>query len=302
MEIAEQRFGYTILTGTVRCHDLGYLLLGQIDKGTGQSRSRVMVRDAGEWLSPIDLEWAAISCTAVHEPEERFVAMSREGYVLVVGGGMVSVEGRITLGDQYIGPFMRVRDIGSGPAYAVGALRQVYVREEKGIWRAIDESCRAAGKNAADYAFWDIAGFNSSEIYAVGWMGDIWRFDGTTWTSCKTPTKLDLYAVCCGGDGLVYAVGKGGILVRGRGNDFELLTRPFKNDDFWSCQWYNGRLFVASYLNLYEFQKEELKPVDFGNFKPPRSFHHLSVADGIMWSIGETTVAQLDSNGWSCII
>ena len=67
-----------------------------------------------------------------------------------------------------------------------------------------------SGENAG---FEDICGFNLTEVYAVGWNGEIWQWEGVRWIDRPSPTNLILTGVCCGTDGNVYACGQNGTLI-----------------------------------------------------------------------------------------
>ncbi len=295
--------GYTLTSGAVRARDLAYLLgtdTRSVDEGT--PRSRVFVRDRGRWIPPVDLNWNARSCTICHAPAERFLAMSEQGYVLALGGGDVVVEPRIADGSDIPGPLTEIREIAGKRAFAVGTLRQCYVRQAPGRWERIDETCRATGRGAADFGFMSIDGFSATEIYATGWEGEIWGFDGETWSRKETPTNLALYRVCCAGDGFVYAVGQRGTILRGRGDRWVDVPHEGTELDIWGCEWFQDRLVVATVHSLFDLGENTLAPVVFGSAPPPASCLHLSAADGVLWSIGTHDVLQLDASGWSAIV
>jgi hypothetical protein len=295
--------GYALTTGTLRTRDLGFVLGTETEPADeGSPRSRVFVRHRGQWIPPVDLDWNARSCTFVTRPDERLIAISEQGYVACLGGGEVAVEPRIAPGDQTPGPLIDVRAVATGSAYAVGTMRQAYVRERPGGWRRIDYSCRANGPGAADRAFCSVDGFTDTDIYAGGWEGEIWSYDGRDWSRRETPTNLALYSVRCAGDDQVYAVGQRGLILRGRGNRWESVEHQATEEDFWACEWFQDRLFVATTHSLYELRGSDLLPVDFGATRLPGTCYHLSAGDGAMWSIGALDLMQLDQDGWSRVI
>lgn len=295
--------GYTVTNGVVRAHDLAYLLGSETEPEDGATpRSRVFVHDRGQWLEPVDLEWNVRSCTVCRHPAERMLSISEQGYVLALGGGQVAVEPRIAPGDQTPGPLTEVRAIAGDTVVAVGTLRQAFLREQPGQWLRIDQSCRASGPGAADHAFLSVDGFSPTDIYAAGWEGEVWHYDGQTWTAQEIPTNLAFYRLCCAGDGLVYAVGQRGLILRGSRDRWEILQQESTQEDLWGCEWFQDRLFVATTHALYELDKNDLVPVEYSEQRIPATCYALSAADGIMWSIGTHDVMQLDKNGWSRII
>ena len=48
------------------------------------------------------------------------------------------------------------------------------------------------------------------DLVAVGWEGEIWRFDGTQWQQVESPTNRILTCVCTDDDGLSFAGGRNG--------------------------------------------------------------------------------------------
>jgi hypothetical protein len=66
----------------------------------------------------------------------------------------------------------------------------------------------------------------ATELYAVGWQGEIWHYDGEKWHQLPSPTKLVLVDVCCAGDGTVYACGREGLLLKGRDQTWEIVEPP----------------------------------------------------------------------------
>ena len=295
--------GYLLTTGAVHRRDLAYVLAVQANQQDAEPPGcRVLVRHKGEWLPPVDVEWNARSCTVCTAPETRLLAMSEQGYVLALGGGKVVVEPRVVPGPQMIGPLTEIRSI-DGHAYAVGTLRQVYLREGAGAWRAIDQTCRSSGPNAADFGFRDIDGFSSSDIYAAGWEGEIWHYNGQQWSPSEAPTNFALYSVRCAGDGYVYVTGQRGILLRGRHMQWEIIEHGLTEEDIWSCEWFDGRLYLATLHLLYVLEPgRKLALVDYGTTLPPATCYRLSAADGIMWSIGASDVMEFNGVEWALVV
>ncbi len=49
-----------------------------------------------------------------------------------------------------------------------------------------------------------IDGYSSEALYAVGWAGEVWKFDGAKWSQAPKLTDAVLTAVCCAPDNVVY--------------------------------------------------------------------------------------------------
>src|SRR4029077_3612265 len=131
-----------------------------------------------------DLNWDAVSASVCHYPEEQFIAVSPNGLVRVIGGGKVIDESPIEAGafsPRTRGPLRAVRGIQQGRAYAVGTCRQAYRRDGPNLWKCIDETAQVPGTNLTETSFESIDGFAETEIYAVGWEGEIWYYNGQVW-------------------------------------------------------------------------------------------------------------------------
>ena len=179
--------------------------------------------------------------------------------------------------------------------------REVYRRDTANSWVMFGPGDDGEPENFV-CGFEAIDGFSGKDIYAAGWEGEVWHYDGRSWSPRDTPTTLAFHCLRCADDGQVYAVGQRGLILRGRGHRWELVPHEATEDDLWGCEWFQDRLFVATTHVLYELRGDDLVPVDHGEVPPPATCYHLSAADGVMWSIGAEDVLQLDQNGWSLII
>ena len=294
--------GFTFTTGAVRSAHLGYLV------GTKPTlvekripHSRCFSRNRGSWGAS-DLMWMACSATVSRYPERLWV-LGTEGQIFVVGGGNVAEESPVRDGDNTParrGPLREIRAINGRSLYAVGTVRQVYVRETRDRWRCIDQTARASGTDPTRTCFESIDGFSDSEIYTVGWDGELWQFDSRTWTQISSPTNLALYKIRCVEDGWAYACGQVGTILRGRGSTWEVIEQDVTREDFWGMEWFEGRLYLSTMHSIYELDANGLRRVDYGD-DPPLSCYHLSAAGGLLWSIGGRDVLEFNGREWSRI-
>ena len=58
------------------------------------------------------------------------------------------------------------------------------------------------------YSLSSIWGRNKSDIYAGGWFGSLYHFDGVTWNKIANDTTLDFYSIKGTIDGNVYCIGR----------------------------------------------------------------------------------------------
>ena len=113
--------------------------------------------------------------------------------------------------------------------YAFGMGRVVLSRNSTGDWSGIGPETTDADKGKV-VGFEDICGFSSVEMVAVGWGGEIWVYEAGQWCQKESPTTDNLNAVHCADDGNVYIVGDKGVMIRGRGDDWELLETARKEN------------------------------------------------------------------------
>jgi hypothetical protein len=294
---------YTFIRGVVRYKDLAYLVLMDDKLAEEKSPHSVFVeRDAGEWGNAGVEKWSTSAVAVCKHPLEQMIAVGEEGDALLYGSGDRHLE---KIEDGKISPdnrgFIRaLRSIG-GKAYAAGMGRQVYRRDAASKWTCIDESMRPPKGSPDNLGFEAIDGFSEKEIYAAGWKGEIWIYDGKTWKQIDSPTNLVLTALCCAGDGHVYATGRRGLLLKGRKNKWQVIKHDSTKQDLWGMAWYNDELYLSSLEQVFVLRKNELEPIVIAEDKPSVSCYNLSAADGVLWSIGPKDVLAFDGKVWTRI-
>ncbi|KAB8198815.1 hypothetical protein FKV24_000055 [Lysobacter maris] len=297
---------FSHVTGVVRYHDLAYVAsVSDEMQARGVAHSYITEWDAGLWRVGEDADdvqpWAVVAATVVGEPLEQALFVGAGGEVLCIGSGDTHEE-RLPAGKKAVGGRGPIRGVCAveGVAYACGAGRQVYRRHGVDDWRAMDAGARPAAGDSGIVGFEAIAGFAHDQLYAVGLEGEIWHYHGKRWEPAASPTGKVLTALCCAGDGHVYAGGQGGTLLRGRGLQWEAIAHAGPDEGFWSLAWFQDRLYVASNQGLYALENGRLQPVSFGRLRP-RSCFHLSAADGVLWSISAKDVLAHDGRRWQRI-
>jgi len=184
-----------------------------------------------------------------------------------------------------------IRRIGNH-VYVAGMARRMYRKATPGNWVAIDTGVyvprskrdRGVGFNAID-------GFSEDAIYAVGYGGEIWYFDGKVWQQQSSPTNIALTCVKCADEKIVYAAGLAGVVLRSMdGANWETIDHSTTEDDFWGMTLFQNRLYLATYSGVFLFDDDDLIPV---NMKLPRilSTAYLDSNDGAMWSVGQKDMA-----------
>ncbi len=257
-----------------------------------------------EWIRPIEdneLNWSAVGITVTKTPLRQGLLLGMWGEVLCLGSGDTHAES-IGMAKKR-GPLLSTCAI-AGRAYAVGMGRQIYRRDGRDQWTAIDEQIRPAKGDPKPYGFDTIAGFSETDIYAAGRYGEVFHFNGKTWTKLPVPTDQIITHACCAGDGNVYLCGRNGLLLKGRNDEWKIIAHG-KRDDLWNLAWFNDRLYVATMTHVFWLSEEAdgdyLNDVEWTNDDKPKTCLRLSTADGVLWSIGAKDVLSFDGKTWTRI-
>ena len=262
-----------------------------------------------DWAKPLDeceMKWSVAGLCVASIPKIQGIFVGTWGEIACVGGGdthMETLEKAKGGTPSKRGPMLSIASI-SGRAYAVGMGRQVYRRDGRDQWTAIDEQIRPAKGDTKPYGFDTIAGFSETDIYAAGRYGEVFHYNGKTWTKLPVPTDQIITHACCAGDGNVYLCGRNGLLLKGRGEEWKVIAHG-KRDDLWNLAWFNDRLYVATMKAVFWLSEEAdgdyLNDVEWTNGDKPKTCLRLSAADGVLWSIGAKDVLSFDGTTWTRI-
>jgi hypothetical protein len=176
----------------------------------------------------------------------------------------------------------------------VGMHRQVYCREPTGTWTVMENGLPAKSKKVT--GFEDVAGTSLTSLYAVGWNGEIWKYDGARWKAMSNPARDILTAVCVADDRTVYAVGREGVLYRAMKDRWEALD-SVRFDDLWSVACFQGEIYTASLRHLYKLSPagvlDLIDPLDCPYYGP------FSTGPNALWSIGQKAVLSRRGGEWT---
>ena len=207
------------------------------------------------------LPLAAIGLCFVDAGEaSAILALAADGQVLrVANDGTVATEivDASRDGPQNLGGLSEIRTI-AGCAHVVGLRRTVYRCDAPGAWTRLDRGMRCDTTDITDAGLNSIDGFAADDLYAVGWDGELWRFDGNVWAAAPSPTDRALFRVVCAPDGVVYASGQGGLLLKGRGDDWALIEHQGPKKDVWGAVWFKERLIFAAADGLFSLAGGEV--------------------------------------------
>jgi hypothetical protein len=276
--------------GAARFKDLIYVIAK--DRGLAEQdveHTRFIAFDQMKFAHMGDRNWNAVAVCVVKKPSEKMVAVGEDGEVFTYVAGSHDEE---SIRPQPV--VLRNVAVVDGIAVACGMKRQVYRRVAEKSWSTFSAPPPKQGENAG---FEAICGFDATEIYAVGWNGEIWEWTGSTWAKHDSPTNLILTGATCAEDGNVYICGQTGTLLRGRHDRWELIELEDFDEDLWDVHWFDGRLYLASMTSLYTYMPAGLLPVDFGE-DAPATCYRLSDAEGVLWSVGSDDVFSFDGTAW----
>jgi len=286
-----------IRSGVVREQRIGYILACDPKREETDPHAKIIKWDGGTF-SDSTAKFNAHSICLITDPELALVFVASEGFFGVHSkssfAGVIFENSQPKPKEPRFGSIRSVTEIG-GKAYAVGLRGMVDRLDAATLWTRIDEGL------SSEFDVQAIDGFDGSDIYAVGFGGELWQFNGNKWTKRELPTNINLTTVKCAGDGLVYIGGHGGMLIRGKEETWKLMDQEETRDDIWDAEWFDGQLYLSTMSGVYRLEDNVLEPVEFGD-DPPKSCYQLSVAKGVMWSIGEYDVLSFDGKGWTRVI
>ena len=110
--------------------------------------------------------------------------------------------------------------------------------------------------------FHAITGFNESSIFAVGQYGEIWHFDGRTWTQEDSPTSVALTRATVASKGRVFVAGMAGTVLRGRRGQWAVAAEGTTSEDFWGLVEYVPDIYLSNYSGVFRLIDDDLEKVE----------------------------------------
>jgi hypothetical protein len=252
----------------------------------------------GDW-GTVDLHFQCKSITVKIDESKGYkgwCVLGKNGEVADIAGGSQPLISQIPGAGldvaQPYGYVEAIKRIG-GELYVCGYGRQVYklIHED---WVSIADDIltreRATG-------FFDIDGCDASHVYAVGWKGEIYLYDGKTWQRDDSPTTAHLASVRCLGPDDVWICGDKGVVLHGHFNQWQVLGSPAFKENWYSIESFNGTVYLAGNDVLAFVDNGEIKMVDTGLSKP-FTVHRLHAQDGMLWAIGRAHILAYDGAEW----
>ena len=239
---------------------------------------------------------------AVFEPDERWVYLTDDGQVYVVGFGDDDFEDPINKkkGDSF---FSNIKSIRRRHAYAVGGNRKVYRRDQSGYWTKLDHGLPLNDElmRSGNAGFQDIDGFSEHDIYACGGNGDLWRYDGRIWSPITLPTNACLERLCCGEDGYVYILTNIGSIVKGRQDNWWIIDQDETEDILENIVCFENKIYISTADVLYELKQDSMIKTNMHGHNQD-SFAHIASGDGILVTAGRREASIYDGSTWKRIV
>ncbi|WP_437733732.1 hypothetical protein [Sorangium sp. So ce1335] len=291
--------GGSYVTGQASGPDSGWIVMAMDDiaaKGIAHSGLFSWRRPT---LTPVKMKMFRTAFAAWLPDSEEAVFVGEDGQCAVVGPGGQIADELVTASPrapQNTGPLRSGARIGD-QVVVVGMQRQVYRRERAGVWVDLMRGLPDAepGKVAG---FEAVAAVQPSELYAAGWDGELFCFDGQAWRKLDSPTDRIITGLGVDADGAVWGCGRNGLVLRGRGDDWRLVPEAACPDDLWSIAPFQGRVFAASLRRLYCIEGGKVEPLDLETLGAS-SFGVLSALGDTLWSVGAKDVLSFDGQRWS---
>ena len=242
-----------------------------------------------------DVKWNCVSVCSPTFPKVQMVALGEYGQVLIFGADEEREE-RVTSEEL---EFREVREV-AGKAYACAMDRKLFRRDGPDQWTPIHGHMPDEPGPDVVVGFESIHGISERDMYAVGWHGEIWHYNGLAWKQEGSPTSVLLNRVYCAPNGYVYACGLAGTLLRGKEGQWVQIAEDDAGIDLWDMAWFDNRLWVSSLSGLYTLEGDSLVPLEFDD-DVPETCSRLDARDGILWSVGSDDIMQFDGETWSRI-
>lgn len=302
----------------------------------GTPFTRLLRYDNGAWTTKdVSQDVASLCQVRDRAGEASLLMMGRAGDLVDIDGGgpAAKVEDLGLRGKPYrLGFLAKLRQVG-GALYAAGWGGQAYRREADGAWRVLSEDLLdgvAPDRNwMLEYfknpgllddpeterqvserldsqkpkVFWTLAGTSETSIYFGGERGRglLYFWDGVRFAPCDLPTDKAIRDIIVAPDGTVWACGREGILLKGRGRRFEVVADLGPSARLASLAWFNDRLYVGASSGpnaLYVLDGQALEPVETGIVEDA---HTLQSVVGGLWVVGLKRLARFDGQAWEHI-
>ncbi len=243
----------------------------------------------------------------VQIPEPAFIIVSSNGQVFKSGYEnneyVQKFESDITTDSPLI---TNVKTINK-KAYAISIHRQVYRRDDIDTWpnisKQISDDVLSNGEVVEKGGFNDIDGFAENDLYAVGYDGDCWHFNGNSWRKIQLPVNIWLKTVCCAEDGFVYIGGMFETILKGKGDDWEIISSKDSENLILKIVSFQGEVYLSTLYGLFRLNGDNPEEIDFDGL-PVSEFGYLdtNINNTKLVTGGPLAAYFFDGKSWNQLI
>jgi hypothetical protein len=294
--------GWTFTRAAVARRNLLYVGATPDALSTDDMPGSVVFR-VGDDLQFFDLPFTASHLAYVDETRPELLCVSNAGEARAIRPGGFADEtiraGEKTPAERGVIRGLRVI---AGEVWAVGMDRQVYRRRGFNAWEAVEDGL------PKPRGLYDVAGLNSidgvspADLISVGWGGEIWWWDGQSWSPDAVSTNLKLEQVILKTPDDIVIGGQRGVVLRGTRNRWHVVANDAFEAGVTGLAVFRNTVWLATLFGLYRFNdKGEIARVDVGIDDPTgQSFGWLSACPEQIWSIGRKRLLYSDDGiAWS---
>lgn len=276
-----------------------------VDEFADDNRDHALVyhRIDNEWVQHL-IENSICGVTAINIPSTKVFNVGIDGYVIIAsipGGESTEIVDSSENGPNYSETLRCVRIIG-GKIFTAGMARQVYKREKNGVWNRLDKGVYVPrGQRSSAVGFLDIGGFSEKDIYAVGYKGEIWHFNGSSWHQEDSPTNIALTCVVCDDSANIFIAGMSGTVIWGRKGGWQVIDNDITEEDFWGISFFKKNIYLSNYDGIYCIFGDSLKKIDMGLNKVITTAY-LHSDHEVLWSVGQKDIVMtVDGRKWTIV-
>lgn len=241
-----------------------------------------------------EIDFTASHIASLNTESDCYIVMDKYGrYYVNENGG--NHEGNIFKEFTLPGegrPIRRLRRI-FDHLYCVGMSDFIYKGTMDLNWTEIGSGIKGDGSIEA------VDGFSEDELYAVGWDGVIWCYDGSTWKKVASPTNVILTDIKCASDGYAYCTGRSGLVIKGRYDEWEVVIDLEEMEDLWSLQEFDNSIYLSGISGVFRFKEETLEELDIDSTLSEgiTSYILFRSSDSLI-SMGNKDILQFDGHAW----
>lgn len=186
--------------------------------------------------------------------------------------------------------------------YACGMGRSILRRNALASWVSIGPPPPPADDDSV-IGFEDLAGYSSTEMYAVGWRGEMWLFEKSKWRRLDSPVSANLNAASCAEDGSVYVVGDDGVMLRGRADTWDQVDTGVKLN-LMDVAFHDGNVYVVTDFQILKLKDDTLvADEDFVDpHDRPATCLHLFKAEDALISMGPKDLFRRHGGLWQRLV